>query len=233
MKHPARICLLFMAELLLEPRCLPHSTKRPPEQEQLQLSVRFYNYARIPDYEVRATEKVVARLLTEAGIRLEWTGCITNHGASGSVPSPCDASPHSTDLVLYFVGPLEDHFKRVNCSALGYSIIPDGYESGTMAYVSYLRIQNLSVYTSVNVAELLGLAVAHEIAHLLFGSRDHTDQGIMRASWDLRDIENRGWQLHFTRDQSQRLRASVRARLRDEEVEVEMNPLEKGRRKSR
>lgn len=213
-KHLARICLVFMMGLFLEPRCLPGSTKHPPEQEQLRLGVRFYNYARISDFELRAAEKVVAQLLSEAKIQLAWTGCITNHRTSDGVPSPCDASTRPTDLVLYFVGPLEEHFKSVDYSALGYSIIPDGYELATMAYVSYPRVQRLSEYTSVDMAELLGLAVAHEIGHLLFGSPDHANQGIMRTPWLLRDLENRGWELHFTRDQSQRLRAAAQARLR-------------------
>ena len=213
MKYAVRICCVFFAGLVLGPNCPSRSTRQSPEQEQLQLGVRFYNYARISNEEVRATEKVVARLLSKAGIQLEWTGCLAKRGTPGTVPSPCDASARPNDLVLYFVGPLEKHLKWADYCALGYSIIPDGYESATMAYVSYPRVQRLSAYTSIEEAEVLGLAVAHEIGHLLFGSRDHTNQGIMRASWQLRDLENRGWELHFTRDESQRLRAAVRARL--------------------
>jgi hypothetical protein len=223
MKHLARIYLVFIVGLVLGPSCLPRSRRQRPEQEQLQLGVRFYNYARISDGAVRATEKVVARMLSEAGIQLEWTGCITNHGASGSVSSPCDASARSTDLVLYFVGPLEEHLKWADRGALGYSIIPDGNELATMAYVSYPRIQKLSAYKSIDVTELLGLAVAHEIGHLLFGSRNHAKQGIMRAEWQWRDLENRDGALLFTPDQSRRLRAAVQARLRAEKLEI--NPV--------
>ncbi len=81
----------------------------------------------------------------------------------------------------YFVGPLEEHFRWVDHNALGYSIIPNTGERATMAYISLPRIQNLSASTSTGVAELLGLAIAHETGHLLFGSNEHANQGIMRA----------------------------------------------------
>jgi hypothetical protein len=59
------------------------------------------------------------------------------------------------------------------------SIIPYGNQLAMMAYVSYPRIQKLSAYKSIDVTELLGLAVAHEIGHLLFGLRNHAKQGII------------------------------------------------------
>ena len=213
-KNLARICLLFIAGLPLEPSCLPRSTKQPAEQEQLQLGVRLYNYARISDHEVRAAERVVARALGNSGIQLKWTRCLGDDGTTASFPSPCDLSARASDLVLYFVGSLKELFKPADYNTLGFSIIPRGNEPATMAYISYPRIQRLSSETSVNVAELLGLAAAHEIGHLLLGSRNHADQGIMRANWQLQDIERRGWKLNFTRDQLQQLRASVQTRLR-------------------
>lgn len=216
-----RVVLLLGAVLLPSYRLYAQSENVSlPEHEQLRLGVHFYNYAGISDGEVRAAEKVVAGLLSEARIQLEWTGCITNQGASGSTPSPCAVSARSTDLVLYFVGPLEQHSKWASHNALGYSIIPNGNEFATMAYVSYPRIQRLSADTRVDVAELFGLAVAHEIGHLLFGSRDHADLGIMRAPWRVRDLENRDPELNFTQDQSRRLRAGVQKRLRFDELGI-------------
>jgi len=127
--------------------------------------------------------------------------------------SPCDVSSPGK-LVLYFVGPLEEHFNGVDRHALGYSIIPDSHALATMAYISYPRIQKLSARTSAEVADLLGLAVAHESAHLLFGSRDHANQGLMRAKWRLRDLENKAWnEFQFTREQLSRLHSAVEARV--------------------
>src|SRR5262249_53180997 len=161
--------------------------------------VRFYNYARISDRELRIAENVVARSLSQAGIQLEWTGCPTNQGTPGDTPAPC-ASIRSTDVVLYFVGTLKGRSKEkgVDDSALGYALLPGGNQTATVAYVSYQRVQNLSAYMIVDEAELLGLAVAHEIGHLLLGPHSHTHQGIMRGDWRFSDIEHRGWELHFT-----------------------------------
>jgi len=219
MRYCARIYLLFIAGLLLGPRCLPHSPEHANSQEPLQLGVRFYNNAQISDGAVRATKKVVAQVLSESGIRLTWTDCNTNPATSGGVSLPCDASARATDLVLYFVGS-SDLSRWVDRDTLGYSIILTGNQLSTMAYISCPRVARLSAYTSVDVPELLGLAVAHEIGHLLLGSHSHASQGIMRATWKLADIEHRGWELTFTPDQSQRLRDAAQARLRVQTSEI-------------
>ena len=40
----------------------------------------------------------------------------------------------------------------------------------------------------VEFGELLGHAAAHEIGHLLLGSTGHSPAGIMRASWEVKDL---------------------------------------------
>lgn len=169
---------------------------------------------RVPEAQVKAAEEAATRVLQEAEIVLEWKDCTVTENSFGIQASPCPPPSFSGSLLLYFVGPLEKHLRWVEEKALGYSIIPETHEPATMAYVSWPRIQKLSAATSIDAAELLGLAVAHEIGHLLFGAHNHANQGIMRASWKLRDLVNRGGELHFTRDQSQRLRAAAHARLR-------------------
>jgi hypothetical protein len=134
-------------------------------------------------------------------------------GVARSDSPSCAAPLHSRDLVVYFVDRLEAHFSWVQRNALGYSIIPDTHELASMAYVSYPRIQHLSASTSAGPEDLLGLAVAHEIGHLLFGSNQHANQGIMRAPWRLRDLEAKAWdEFHISNEQGKRLRSAVEAR---------------------
>jgi len=209
--------------LMLAPKCFPRPSKQPVPQERIHIGVLFYNEAGVSAEQVSAAEEVVSEVLQPAGIELTWNDCTVIRSASGSVSSPCDTSgtPHlPTDFVLYFVGPLEEHFAWVNRHALGYSVIPANHALATMAYVSYSRVAKLSLYTSAEVAELLGLAVAHEMAHLLLGSRDHANQGLMRASWRLSDLENKAWnEFQFTRKQTSWLHIAAQARLREQETE--------------
>jgi len=43
--------------------------------------------------------------------------------------------------------------------------------------------------TGVDEATLLGRAVAHEIGHLLLGTSQHADAGLMRAHWSDRELQ--------------------------------------------
>ncbi len=60
---------------------------------------------------------------------------------------------------------------------------------------------------------LLGHALAHEIGHLLLGTLDHANQGIMRAPWPLRALETQAWdECHFIKEQRKRLRRAMEER---------------------
>lgn len=154
-------------------------------------------------------------MLRQAGIELEWSDwdCAVSGGSAGENSDVCAVPFPRGDLWVYFIGPLEKLNPWVDRNALGLSLIPDTHEPATTAYVSWPRIQKLSAATSAGVTELLGLATAHEIGHLLFGAHGHAYQGIMRATWRLRDLKAKAWEeFQFTEDQARRLRAAVRAR---------------------
>ena len=63
--------------------------------------------------------------------------------------------------------------------------------------------------------EILGLAAAHEIGHLL--SQSHSDRGIMRPSWNREDfgVSPQG-AFKFTPDQANQMRAEVATRGREQ-----------------
>lgn len=213
MKQSLKVLLVSISFLAFSPSSLPHPAGPAPDGEPPRIEVHIYNDVRIPDENVSAAEEVASWVFRQAGIELGWSDCTVTRDASGKASSTCESSVPAGVLV-YFVGSLEAHFESVDRNALGYSIIPGRNEPATMAYVSYTRIQKLSVVTSAGVADLLGLAVAHEIGHLMFGSLEHANQGIMRAFWSFRDLQSKSWHdFEFTRDQASRLRSAARARL--------------------
>jgi hypothetical protein len=68
---------------------------------------------------------------------------------------------------------------------------------------------------TTNFTDLLGLAMAHELGHLLLGSEKHSVSGIMRARWTeggLRD-DDRGY-LRFDAAEAESIRTEVRRRMR-------------------
>jgi hypothetical protein len=52
---------------------------------------------------------------------------------------------------------------------------------------------------------LIGRVAAHEIGHLLIGTRTHSRDGLMRAAWDVGRIRPSDWQ--FTASDAAAIRA--------------------------
>lgn len=221
MKHSKKAFLGLAVLILIAPKCFSHTPQQQTESNRLQIGVRVYNDARVPDAQMRAAEEVVAQVLRQVGIGTEWSDCTVVGGVARSDSPSCAAPLRSRDLVVYFVDRLDARFPWVHRNTLGCSIIPHTPELASSAYVSYSRIQELAASTSAGVKDLLGLAVAHEIGHLLFGTLDHANQGIMRAPWRLLDLEDKSWgEFHFTNEQGKRLRSAVEARYHMEEIRI-------------
>lgn len=219
MKHFQRVFLSFVALSFVSPRCVAQGPTQPEQSAKGQIGIRVYNDARVPDARLRAAEEITARVLRQAGIEAEWSDCTVIGGqVRNDIPS-CAVPLRSRDMVVYFVDRLEARFRWVDQNALGYSIIPDAHEFASMAYISYPRIQRLSDTTSAGTEDLLGLAIAHEIGHLLLGPNEHTNRGLMRARWRWQDLQSKAWgEFEFAAEQRKKLRAGVEARKKADEL---------------
>ena len=142
---------------------------------------------------LRRTENETARIFRDAGIEIQWVNCLkrgeaeTCHHVLGANEFMLHIVPHGntrTDLVFgeAFLG-------------------EDG--SGKYADVFFDRIQAASGPSEPDTAQLLGAVAAHELGHLLLGSRAHSRAGIMQPVWE-RECLRRIWMgsLLFTREQA-------------------------------
>lgn len=120
MKHSKKVFLSLAVLSLVAPKCFSHPPHQQTDSKRLQIGVRVYNDARVPDVRMRVAEEVVARVLRQAGIEAEWSDCTVVGGVARSDSPSCAASLHSRDLVVYFVDRLEAHFSWVDSNALGY-----------------------------------------------------------------------------------------------------------------
>jgi len=58
--------------------------------------------------------------------------------------------------------------------------------------------------------ELLGRAMAHEVGHLLLGTREHAAAGLMRGKWTSRELKtNRGADWQLSRGEAASLRQAI------------------------
>lgn len=178
-----------------------------PEPQIRRIPVMVFDQARVTGRVLGEAQQRAGVILAKAGVDVQWIDCHRS-----PVPPACLTVAEPDRLFLTIV--TEDDARIFGNDVLGRSIPGSGDSQGVYARVFYRHIQAKAKQESIFPAELLGLAVAHELGHLLLGPRSHSAQGIMRANWNHRDMElgTKG-QLLFTDRQSQLIRVNVQSRL--------------------
>jgi len=127
-----------------------------------------------------------------------WTQC------------PCESEVNAAELIVRITSAPPS----LDPSSLGFSYVDVLERRGTLATVFANRVRALAASAGADDGVLLGRAIAHEIAHLLLGTRDHAKTGLMRGRWtSIELVRNRpdDWQL--STDDSARLRHAALRRL--------------------
>jgi hypothetical protein len=100
-----------------------------------------------------------------------------------------------------------------HAETLGVAFVDGESRGGSLATVFADRVQALARTACVNVGELLGRTLAHEIGHLLLGTNAHAPHGLMRASWSAVDLRRqRAFQWLFAGQEVELLRKGLLAR---------------------
>jgi len=94
-----------------------------------------------------------------------------------------------------------------------------GFAIGTFASLSFRQVRKEAALMGATPDQILGLAAAHEIGHLL--SQGHSDRGIMRPSWRREDfgVSPQG-AFQFTPEQVKQIRAEVSTRNRMQQADT-------------
>ena len=98
------------------------------------------------------------------------------------MPRDCALPSKSNDIILRLVPSSKSSRAHFGNSTLGTSALS---ESGTPASASvfYDRVEQLAKGGAAPAAIILGHAAAHEIGHLLLGSKSDTSLGLMCGRW--------------------------------------------------
>jgi hypothetical protein len=81
---------------------------------------------------------------------------------------------------------------------------------GKLAFVFYDRIRVFSAELGLDVSQMLGHVMAHELGHLLLPYGAHSLTGIMRPAWDRLQVNGAtGGTLRFTSDQPELIRTRL------------------------
>ena len=133
----------------------------------LSLVVRIYDAYGIPADHLARARTTVDGIMKTAGIAITWPQC------------PCASPVRTGELVVRIVAAAP----ASEPESLGFSYVDIDHKAGTLATVFGDRVRQLAAIAGTDDGELLGRAMAHEISHLLLGTREHEHHGLMRGHW--------------------------------------------------
>jgi hypothetical protein len=165
------------------------------------LTVRIYDNAGVLAAGRTRAIKRASDILGRADLAVDWRDC----PASGVLArGACAAPPSPGELAVRLVrSPKDDPNPR----ALGTALIDRTTGTGTLATVFVDRVAAMARQGQQDQWTMIGSVMAHEIGHLLLGTNSHTDSGLMREIWTLKDlIRNRPDDWLFSRAQRDELR---------------------------
>lgn len=163
----------------------------------LSIVIRLHDAYGIPDDQLARGRKTTEGIMKAAGVAVTWREC------------PCTSPVTSNELVV--------RVTRVTPAStpgsLGFSVIDIPRRTGTLATVFADRVHAMATVAGLDRGELLGRVIAHEVSHLLLGTRDHQTFGLMRGKWTAGELATQGpsrWRL--SSDESVRIRQAIKRR---------------------
>jgi hypothetical protein len=166
----------------------------------LSLVVRVYDTSGVQAAELARARSAVDRILDDARLRVVWAEC------------PCTAPVGPAELMIRISAAPPDS----EPASLGFSYVDVDRKAGTLATVFADRVGVLARAAGADEGELLGRAMAHEIGHLLLGTRDHDRAGLMRGRWTTTELTgNRPLEWMLSRTDGATMRQAVVRRMRE------------------
>jgi len=171
--------------------------KVPP----VSVTVSVFNDARVPPLVLQAARQRAEAVFEKAGISLVWLDC----GEPGNWLS--DRGCLSVAFPEHLSVRLVEGRKAISADIYGQSYL-DEKGQGSYASVFATPLASSKALCLVKEGDLLGYVVVHELGHLLLGQDSHSFQGLMRARWEVVELEEAGLgRLGFTAAEAQLMRS--------------------------
>lgn len=202
------LALAVIGALLLTPRGA--TAADPAVMDDVHVTVRTYDITSLPPETRQAALATATAILRGAGVSVSWRACDAVFVRSAG--DPCLAPLGRTELSVRFVR-LPPPRGHTGALSLGYALVDTRARKGALATLYVDRVAGLAVNCEMDLGTLLGRAAAHEIGHLLLGTRGHTEQGLMQALWSrdaLRATDDAVWV--FTTREARAMRDALRVR---------------------
>lgn len=206
--------------MALAARPAAHGVQGDPDTvTPLRITLRVYNFPKLPHPWLASAEEAATVIFHRAGIDVTWLDCPLSSSELQEYPA-CTPEIGFTDFAVRIL--TRSMVKRISFpeQTLGFGLACADDRRGCYADVFYHRVAELGERGwGMPAYEILGYAMAHEVGHLLLGPNSHSPTGIMRATWDARELQAMSHRrLMFTPAEGQRMRAGVLTRMRREQL---------------
>jgi len=179
------------------------------------LTLSVFNDASVPAAVLAEAENRAGRILSHAGIQVQWLNCET--GGSHvpdqfEKPSSCSSIAYPAHLSVRIV--LSGHSVRDDILGEAYAI-----REGKGAYINlyYAHVAKSNAHAFLGEGELLGCVITHEVGHLLLGTDSHGHEGIMQGRWEETQLRDAGkGHLQFTPPEAASMRECLAGRGKQE-----------------
>jgi len=175
-------------------------------QPDLRFSVRVYDYVQLPPGTLQGAEAEARRIFNAAGVDVVWLACLETGDQSGK-NQDCTGPYGWNTVVLRIVSEPPSPKAAASDAAFGVAM------GSAMASVFYGRLTELTHDFRDHDSDIpvfLGIAITHELGHLLLGPASHSPTGVMCANWDWSRLHTAlTGHVFFTAQQSKQIRKQV------------------------
>jgi hypothetical protein len=150
--------------------------------------IRSYNNVGVPAQDLAVARAHAEAALQQAGLNVVWGDCWVGDRQPSSAPVRCQA-PVGGDIVLRLQKTKETDRSRF--VSMGFSLVGIAGASPFLATVYVDRVDSVARGAGTDRLRVLGLAMAHEIGHVLLDSNTHAATGLMRADWSRTELRRK------------------------------------------
>ncbi len=224
MKKTLRFYLLAGLVFTVDFAAAGQATQDGQREASLTVNLHVIDYAEVPKNTLIQAEQVVTNIFRQVGVEIVWLHVPVPSGKKRNPPAstrPVTPSGPHMRISIYpqsMAKPLEDRLGDMD-HVFGFAPRTEK-QSGRWIYIFYHRVEELVRKRRLQEhrTRILGLAMAHELGHLLLPFQSHSRKGIMRAQWNRQDFElaTRG-NLGFTPEQVELIRGELVERMMEQE----------------
>ena len=147
--------------------------------------IRSYNNFGVPAADLAVARQGAEAVLQQAGVTVVWEDCWVGGPKPVPVSGRCE-QPVGGDIVLRLQKIRETDGSRF--VSMGFSLVGTAGATPFLATVFVDRVASVARGAGADPQRVLGLAMAHEIGHVLLNSNTHAPGGLMRADWSRKEL---------------------------------------------